>query len=408
MMNISILGAGVTGLSSAIILKQQGYDVTVYERQSNISQLGAGIVCWPNASFVLREMGLLDQIAAHAGKIQFMQRLDNQGQVLGTLDIRKLDAYMGDASFSILRRDLMNVLADKVESLGVKIHFNHQVEAIIELGKQGTLIQFSNGSSIEPKLTIAADGRMNSKARLYVLGENQAKYQGFVNWIGITTLAESDAKLMDQNKDSLKICDFWGKGERFGLVPISTRQIYWAGAASMPLGNIEKDGAILKKRLLKQFSHWPEPIQQVISHSQVESIKEIYLHDHQPSKTWFRNTLLLLGDCAHAPLPTSSQGACQGIEDAWHLGQLLQEFKPENNLAAIPALFESFTQRRYQKTSEITLAARQFAQSLFNQNQESIEQRNGEARNANYDEIVKGMARFWGAGLPACIPSKSP
>ena len=48
-MEIAILGGGVAGVSSAIALKQKGFDVRVYEQRGSASNIGAGIVIWPNA-----------------------------------------------------------------------------------------------------------------------------------------------------------------------------------------------------------------------------------------------------------------------------------------------------------------------------------------------------------------------
>ena len=79
-MNISILGGGVGGLSTAIALKQEGFDVTVYERFSRPTEIGAGIVCWPNASFVLEQLGVLDQISKVSGSLSYMNRFSNTGE----------------------------------------------------------------------------------------------------------------------------------------------------------------------------------------------------------------------------------------------------------------------------------------------------------------------------------------
>ncbi len=54
-MKINIIGAGIGGLASAIALKQQGFKPVVYERNKQLNKIGAGIVCWPNASFVLEQ-----------------------------------------------------------------------------------------------------------------------------------------------------------------------------------------------------------------------------------------------------------------------------------------------------------------------------------------------------------------
>ncbi|MDX2417757.1 MAG: FAD-dependent oxidoreductase [Xanthomonadales bacterium] len=52
-MDVAILGGGIAGLATAIPLKQLGMTVNVYERRDSVHNLGAGIVCWPIASFDL-------------------------------------------------------------------------------------------------------------------------------------------------------------------------------------------------------------------------------------------------------------------------------------------------------------------------------------------------------------------
>lgn len=47
-MKIAILGGGVAGVNTAIALKMKGFDVTIYERHESETNIGAGIVVWPN------------------------------------------------------------------------------------------------------------------------------------------------------------------------------------------------------------------------------------------------------------------------------------------------------------------------------------------------------------------------
>ncbi|MAZ40135.1 MAG: hypothetical protein CMF49_08440 [Legionellales bacterium] len=48
-MKIIIIGAGIGGLTSAILLKREGHEVVVYERDKVPRTIGAGLVLWPNA-----------------------------------------------------------------------------------------------------------------------------------------------------------------------------------------------------------------------------------------------------------------------------------------------------------------------------------------------------------------------
>ena len=125
-MNIAIIGAGVGGLCAAIALRQSGHEVTIYERTATKSNIGAGIVCWPNATFVLAQLGLLSEISLVSGRIRSMGRYSDSGEKLGTLDIELLDSQMGFPSFSILRRGLMDILTRNALRHGAKIYYGHE------------------------------------------------------------------------------------------------------------------------------------------------------------------------------------------------------------------------------------------------------------------------------------------
>lgn len=385
-MNISILGGGVGGLSAAIALKQEGFNVSIYERHSGPSEIGAGIVCWPNASFILEQLGVLDKISNVSGSINYMNRFTNTGEPIGSLDINELNRLMKYPSYSIIRKDLMKILIQRTVELNINIHYDHEV---IKISNQNTntVIQLSNSKVIQPDIIIGADGRMRSLARKYVNGSNSPIYQGFINWVGVI----EDESI---NFSELSVSDYWGVGERFGIVPVSQTKAYWAGGATSK--NIaELEPVKYKNELNSIFSGWPDIITKVINGTPHSRINKIYVHDHDPINLWHKNNLILLGDSAHSPLPTSGQGACQALEDAWHLTNCLKESPNELSKA-----FKLFTELRKSKTAGITFGGRQLASSIFNINEEFCKQRNVASKNTNYQNAVVGMANGWSSGLP--------
>ena len=204
-MEIGILGGGIAGLSVALALRKQGYNPRVYERRTEPATMGAGVTLWPNASFVLEELGLLQDIAAIGGRPLTMRRQDAMGNALGGLDIALLDRTMGYSTYTVLRRHLQKVLLDHAARQGIPVEFGYQAVAI-ELDTHGRAVaRFENGASIRPDLLIGADGRMESVARKFVAGDNTPVYQGFVNWIGV---AQGPHALVDD----ISIQDFWGAG----------------------------------------------------------------------------------------------------------------------------------------------------------------------------------------------------
>lgn len=55
---IAIIGAGIAGMSLAILATRQGHQVSLFERGSNVLSMGAGVTLWPNAMFVVQKLGL--------------------------------------------------------------------------------------------------------------------------------------------------------------------------------------------------------------------------------------------------------------------------------------------------------------------------------------------------------------
>jgi len=387
---ISIIGAGIAGLGCAILLKQEGYEVCIYERNSEISDIGAGIVCWPNATFVLDKLNVLDEISKVSGQVSFMKRFNIKEELLNVLDIKKINDIMNYTSYSILRRDLMKILFDKAIELDIPIHFNHNMILIKPINTEQTQIKFENKQEVISNMVIGADGRMNSLTRAYVNGDNFPVFQGFINWVGIL---ESENDLFP----NLDVLDYWGTGCRFGIVPINSKKAYWAAGMSSSLIE-KKDPSLYKQEINSIFKNAPSLINEVINKTDTKDINKLYIHDHHPISSWYKNNVLLIGDCAHAALPTSGQGACQALEDAWHLTQSLKIHK--NN---IQNSFEYFNKLRQKKTDSIIHQGRQLASTIFNDDNTFCAQRDEKSQNSIHVDNTIGIASFWSMDLPINI-----
>jgi len=384
---IGILGGGIAGLSVALALHQQGYRPRVYERRAAPATMGAGVTLWPNAGFVLQELGLLRDIEAVGGRPVMAHRYDAAGNALGGVDIALLDRTMGYPTQTVLRRDLQAVLLKHAARAGIPVEFGHRAAAI-DLDAHGKAVaHFENGVSIRPDLLIGADGRMDSVARKFVAGDNTPIYQGFVNWIGV---AQGQSALVDD----IAIQDFWGAGTRFGCVAIRTDLLYWAAAQARPLpGETSTSG--IRKEIEDLFAGWPEPVARIIRATPAHAIRLIAVHDLEPLHTWSRANVLLIGDAAHAPLPTSGQGACQALEDAWHLARCL-----EGASGSLDEVFQQFTKIRSPKTTRLAEQGRIFARALFAMDPETCRIRNERAKASNPVRDVQILAEGWAQGLP--------
>lgn len=383
---ITILGAGIGGLTTAIALHQRGFkNISIYERRNKTTTIGAGLVLWSNAVKIIDKLELPREVKKVGGQILQMQRWTKNNEFLGAIEVNKINKYIGFDSYSISRTDLQNLLLNKINELNISINYNHNA---IKISYQNNIasIKFENDISLKTQIVIGSDGRMNSTARQYVNGNNNPIYQNFVNWVGII---ESEKTIFLDNN----VIDFWGVGERFGIVPINKNKGYWAGGKSLPINSSYKNKNH-KIELLKLFSSWSPKINEVIQLTKEDTIKYIEVFDHNPTPKWFKHNVCLLGDSAHASLPTSGQGACQAIEDAWHFASILEKSE------SIEKAFKEFQNNRFQKTTSITMVGRELAKSLFNEDISYCEQRNKKAKTTNYNISSRNIAELWSKNLP--------
>lgn len=71
-LNVAIIGAGITGLTAAIALRNHsGIDIQIYERATELREIGASIALGPNGMRTLDALGVhnaLDDSVAFRNK----------------------------------------------------------------------------------------------------------------------------------------------------------------------------------------------------------------------------------------------------------------------------------------------------------------------------------------------------
>src|SRR3984885_6209539 len=114
-MRVLIVGAGIGGLTTALILHRGGIDVTIVEAASEISEIGTGINLLPHGAGVLHELGLGPQLAAVALQTRAIEYRTQYGQLI-LRDPRGLHAGSPWPQYSIHRGKLQAVLLEKVRA----------------------------------------------------------------------------------------------------------------------------------------------------------------------------------------------------------------------------------------------------------------------------------------------------
>ncbi len=182
-LNIGIIGGGIGGVAAAVALHRAGIDATVYERAPELREVGAGMMLWPNATRVLKELGLLDRVAAWSGPNRHFLVRSSAGTIL-------MDIGLGHFEVPALctrRSDLLDALLSALPLERVRL--GHDFE-YFEQQKYRVGVHFAGGVSAEHDFVIGADG-IRSRVRSQLLGVHEPIYRGYTVWRG---LAQPDGR----------------------------------------------------------------------------------------------------------------------------------------------------------------------------------------------------------------------
>ena len=129
-MKVIIVGGGIGGLTTALMLHARGIDCEIYEQSDGIRELGVGINTLPHAIKELAGLGLLDRLDAVAIRTYELIYTNRFGQEIWR-EPRGTDAGYDVPQFSIHRGRLQGVIYHAVRArLGeARIHTGHRLGA---------------------------------------------------------------------------------------------------------------------------------------------------------------------------------------------------------------------------------------------------------------------------------------
>src|SRR5260370_22059647 len=177
-LHVSIIGGGIGGLTAAVALQHQGIQVTVFERNPELREIGAGVTLWANGVQVLRHLGLADALTAVSARLTHFECWPWRGKRLGSMRLDTIEQRVGASSLGIHRADLLRLLAGAVDrgSIHVQAHcvgFSSEQEHVIA--------HFADGQQQQADLLIGADG-LYSVIREQLLGQRPPRYSGYTRF----------------------------------------------------------------------------------------------------------------------------------------------------------------------------------------------------------------------------------
>jgi len=349
--DVIVVGGGIGGLSSAYALAAAGRRVRVLEQSPAFGEVGAGLQLGPNATRILREWGLLDEVTA-AGvlprRLVLKDALD--GSELTDLGLGQdfLDRY-GAPYVVIHRSDLLDILYRACQRAGVDLVADAHVLAVQNGPDMAAAV--TGQAAHCGALVMAADGLWSTLRRNF--SDDEPICSGYVAYRGAIPLSEAVALEELSLRDVVVYvgpsCHFvqytLRQGDMLNQVAVFASPAYQRGEADW--GGPDELDAV--------FSACCRPVQR--GAAKLGRERRWPMFDRLPISNWVQGRLALTGDAAHPMLQYLAQGACQAIEDAWTLAVQAPPAGSDGQDEWRVAL-AAYQKLRTERTAQVQLTAR--------------------------------------------------
>lgn len=343
---VTVLGAGVAGLTVARALALRGAEVTVLEQAAEITEVGAGLQISPNGACVLKALGLGDAMEAAGMRAEAVELWDGgSGSRVLRLDVGKLQP---EAPYRFVHRaDLIDLLAAGAREAGVQIRLLQRIDKVT-LGAHPPRITTAQGAEIDCGLLIGADG-LHSRLREALNGTVAPFFTHHAAWRAVIPAGPGIAPVAQV---------FMGAGRHLVSYPLRGGTLRNIVAVEERHRWVEESWSLRDDPmgLRIAFRDFCPAVR-----GWLEQVEDPYLWGlfrHPVAKRWQASGpeaggwgAAILGDAAHPTLPFLAQGAVMALEDAWVLADALATH--DTPAAALAA----YQQRRAPRAARVVDAA---------------------------------------------------
>jgi FAD-dependent urate hydroxylase len=326
-----VVGGGIAGPATAMALQKAGIEATVFEAHpTGADGVGSFLTLAANGIDALRVLGA-DKPAIAVGFPTPAIRLRNgRGKHLG--DTRTgPELPDGIGSHTMKRADLYTVMHDAAASRGVEFALGKRLVSASPVDG-GVRATFADGSSAVGDVLIGCDGVHSTVRRLIDPAAPAPAYSGL-----ITTGGYARGVTVDTPPGAYEM--IFGRRAFFGYGTAPDGEVWWF--SNVPWRPEPARGSLAgdwRDRLLSLHAGDAGPALPLIEATpELLPMSAIHSIPHLPM--WHRDRMIVVGDAAHAPSPTSGQGASLSIEDGVVLAKCLRDLpSPDAAFARFEAL----------------------------------------------------------------------
>jgi 2-polyprenyl-6-methoxyphenol hydroxylase-like FAD-dependent oxidoreductase len=356
--NVLVVGGGLAGTATAILLAERGVAVELIEIEPDVVTVGSGITLQGNALRELRRLGVWDRARAEGFCFDSLGLRAPDAE--GTLLVEMPDFRTGGpdlpATMGMPRPALARILHERATEVDVTMRLGVTATALVS-DHSGVDVSFSDGSTGRFDLVVGADG-IRSAVRKTVGIALTARPTGMGIWRAFGPRPASVTRT-----DVI----YGGPCHIAGYCPTGADSLYaYIVEDAQDRSALSAEEKLATMRALAGAYHgpWDELLPTLDDPARVNYT---WFETHLLPPPWHRGRVVLIGDAAHSCPPTLAQGGAQALEDAAVLAELLLSHDTLDD-----ELWAAFTDRRYDRAKSVVDASNQLGQWLLDHEQGDV------------------------------------
>ncbi len=306
---ILIAGAGIGGLAAALALAKGKQRVCVLEQAPLVEEIGAGLQLGPNATGVLQQLGVDEQVSEFAGFPDAVCIRDGiTGKTLNQVRLGPDFQERFGAPYRVIHRgDLLGLLLKAVQTRKtIKLETSARVQSFEDLGDKGVEVDTATGRR-KGGMLIGADG-IRSAVRGQLLDDGAPTSAGHI--IARSLVSSAQMPVSDN------VVTLWlVPGGHVVHYPLRGGRVFnlvaaWDGDWAEATWGMSADATEVEA--LAAGAH--EQLRAILAAA--PNWRKWSAAHRAPAPKWGEGNVSLLGDAAHPVLPYLAQGAVMALEDA--------------------------------------------------------------------------------------------
>ena len=308
---VTIIGAGLAGLSLSLFLHKHGIKSSIYEIRPKDTTSAGAIMLAPNALRSLDAMGAYERVKDNGFSFRDLTFVTNEDKYLDAYEMGNKDKYGYDA-FRVYRQVILDATRAMVEEAGIRVFYEKKFSRIVKENEDGVTIAFSDGEEKKCELLIGADG-IHSSVRKYIYPDLKPE---FSNVLAVTCHIPTDKVTFPRSNYPMPI-SIHGEHGAFVLAPQNPDGSELLGGIQHRTYERTREGwdelwndkQKLYSIMKENYDSWNPMVQSAMDAVPLNTLSIWSFYTVPKLENWRSKgrRVVILGDAAHAIPPAAGQ-----------------------------------------------------------------------------------------------------